>query len=189
MPARIMELKIIYEGWGKFLKAKIELANGEIIEREIEDHGRTVAVLPYDPERRIVVLVRQMRPPLLVAGGDTLILEAPAGRLDGSNPEICARREAREEAGLRLEVLEPVGRAWTTPGVSTEQIDLFLARFSEIDRVTAGGGLVEEQEYLEVVEVACAELASMMDSGYLLDLKTLTLALALRLRHPYLFDG
>jgi hypothetical protein len=61
MPARIMELKIIYEGWGKFLKAKIELANGEIIEREIEDHGRTVAVLPYDPERRIVVLVRQMR--------------------------------------------------------------------------------------------------------------------------------
>jgi nudix-type nucleoside diphosphatase (YffH/AdpP family) len=188
MSARILEVRTIYEGWGKFLKAKIELANGETVEREIEDHGRAVVVLPYDPQRRIVILVRQMRSPVLLAGGDAYSLEAPAGSLDEADPQMCARREALEEAGLRLGALEPVVRAWAMPGVSTEQLDMFLAPFYADDRVAAGGGLDDEQEYIEVVEMACVELAAMMDSGRLLDLKTLTLALTLRLRHPDLFD-
>lgn len=188
MSARILDVRTIYEGWGRFLKAKLQLANGEIVEREIEDHGRAVVVLPYDPERRIVILVRQMRSPVLLAGGDPYGLEAPAGSLDESDPEDCARREALEEAGLRLGTLEPVVRAWAMPGVSTEQLDMFLAPFSAADRVAPGGGLDDEQEYIEVVELACSELAAMIASGRLLDLKTLTLALALQLRHPDLFE-
>ncbi|MDF2116093.1 NUDIX domain-containing protein [Roseiarcaceae bacterium H3SJ34-1] len=188
MSARILEVRTIYEGWGKFLKAKIQLVNGEIVEREIEDHGRAVVVLPYDPERRVVILVRQMRSPLLLAGGEPHSLEAPAGSLAESDPEVCARREALEEAGLRLETLEPVVRAWAMPGVSTEQLDMFLAPFSAADRIAPGGGLDDEQEYIEVVELACSELAAMIASGRMLDLKTLTLALTLQLRHPYLFE-
>jgi nudix-type nucleoside diphosphatase (YffH/AdpP family) len=188
MSARILDAKTIYEGWGKFLKAKIKLANGETVEREIEDHGRGVAVLPYDPERRIVMLVRQMRSPLLFAGEDAYNLEAPAGMLDESDPEVCARREAFEEVGLRLKTLEPVVRAWTMPGVSTEQLDLFLAPFSAADRVAHGGGLAGEQEFLEVIEMSCADLSGLVNSGGLVDLKTLTLVLTLQLRHPYLFD-
>ena len=188
MSARILEVQTIYQGWGKFLKAKIELANGQAVEREIEDHGRAVVVLPYDPERRIVILVRQMRAPILFAGGEPHSLEAPAGSLDEAEPEICARREALEEAGLRLQTLEPVVRAWAMPGVSTERLDMFLAPFSAADHVASGGGLDDEGEYIEVIEVPCEELANMMDAGRLIDLKTLTLALTLRLRHPSLFD-
>jgi nudix-type nucleoside diphosphatase (YffH/AdpP family) len=188
MSARILEVRTIYEGWGKFLKAKIQLANGETVEREIEDHGRAVVVLPYDPARRVVILVKQLRSPVLFAGGEADSLEAPAGSLEESDPEHCARREALEEAGLRLESLELVVRAWSMPGVSTEQLDMFLAPYSAADRVAPGGGLDEEQEYIEVVELACSELAAMIASGRLLDLKTLTLALTLQLRHPYLFE-
>jgi len=189
MAARILDVRTIYTGWSKLLTATIKLPTGEIVEREIEDHGRGVAVLPYDPERRIVMLVRQLRSPRLLAGEEVNMLEAPAGILDEADPEACARREALEECGLRLGVLERIVRAWTMPGVSTEQLDLYLASFSTTDQVAAGGGLDDEQEHIEPVETTCADLARLMDSGQLLDLKTLTLALALRLRHPGLFSG
>ena len=97
-------------------------------------------------------------------------LEAPAGILDREDPEECARREAMEECGLRLEALEPLVRAWSMPGVSTETMDLFLAPYSAEDRVAPGGGLAEEHEQIEIVEMSCAELAAMMDAGRLADI-------------------
>jgi nudix-type nucleoside diphosphatase (YffH/AdpP family) len=187
MPAHVVEIRTIHAGWTKLRIARIALADGQSIMREIEDHGRAVAVLPYDPERRVVMLVRQLRAPMLVAAGLLDSLEAPAGILDSPDPAECARREAMEECGLRLGSLEPLVRAWSMPGVSTETMDLFLAPYSAADRVEAGGGLAEEHEQIEVVEMNCAELAAMIDGGRLVDMKTLVLALSLRQRHPHLF--
>ena len=187
MPARVLDIRLIHDGWTKFQIARIALADGLSIAREIEDHGRAVAVLPYDPARRVVMLVRQLRAPMLVAADLQTSLEAPAGILDSGDPEECARREAMEECGLRLGPLEPLARAWSIPGVSTETMDLFLAPYAAADRVASGGGLAEEHEQIEVVETTCADLAAMIDEGRLVDMKTLVLALSLRLRHPHLF--
>ena len=101
--------------------------------------------------------------------------------------ERCARREAIEETGFQLHALEHVGRAWAMPGVSTEQMDLFLGEYSEADRVGAGGGLDHEHENIEVIELPLARLAAMGDSGALQDMKTLLLLQTLRLRQPQLF--
>lgn len=187
MAARVLDIATVHDGWAKFRIAKIAVDGGQAITREIEDHGRAVAVLPYDPERRVVMLVRQMRAPMLVAAGLQDSVEAPAGILDSSDPEDCARREAMEECGLRLGPLEPLVRAWSMPGVSTETMDLYLAPYCAQDRVAPGGGLAEEHERIEVVETTCAELAAMVDSGRLTDMKTLVLALSLRHRRPNLF--
>jgi nudix-type nucleoside diphosphatase (YffH/AdpP family) len=186
MTARIVDIRTVHSGWGTFSIATVETSAGTYT-REIEDHGAAAAALPYNPEQRKVMLVRQVRAPILLSENLQDCLETPAGRLDSDAPEVCARREVLEECGLRLHQLEPVARAWSMPGISTEALHLYLAPYSDGDRIADGGGLADENEHLEVLEIACSELAAMMEAGELRDLKTLALAQALRLRHPHLF--
>jgi nudix-type nucleoside diphosphatase (YffH/AdpP family) len=186
---RIVAVETVYEGWSKLLMLRIALPDGHVLTREVEDHGAAVAVLPYDPQRRMAMLVRQFRAPVFHAAQEAELLEAPAGMLDEEDPEACARREAGEEIGLSLRHLERVGAAWTSPGVSTERMHLFLAPYSAADRVGEGGGLKEEHENISVMEMPLVELGGMLDRGELADLKTLALVQALRLRRPELFEA
>jgi nudix-type nucleoside diphosphatase (YffH/AdpP family) len=180
-------VKTLHEGWGRLLALRIRLPGGEVIKREVEDHGAAVCVLPYDPERRVAVLARQFRAAVLHAGGEADMLEAPAGMLDEDDPADGARREALEEVGLTLPVLEPVGAVWTMPGISTERMHLFLAPYGPGDRTGAGGGAAGEHENITISEMTLAALAAMADRGELTDLKTLALVQSLRLRRPDLF--
>ncbi|MCF4124238.1 NUDIX domain-containing protein [Methylobacterium sp. SyP6R] len=184
-----MGARTVYEGWARYLVAEVRMPDGSRIGREVEDHGPAVAVLPYDPERRVALLVRQFRTPPCFVDGTASVLETPAGLREEDDPEACARREAFEEVGLRLSVLEPAGRVWSLPGLSTERMDLFLAPYRAADREGAGGGLAEEHESIEVVEVALSDLAAMADRGEVADMKTLCLVQTLRLRHPTLFTA
>ena len=188
MSAEIVETEIKHRGWSTFLIATIRLPDGTTITRSIEDHGNAVAVLPYDPVRRTAILVQQMRAPALYAAKHVHVLEAVAGRIDdGEDAETCARREAVEETGFRPRALERVAHAWAMPGVSTEQMDLFLGEYSEADRVGPGGGVAGEHENIEVIELPLSKLAAMADAGDLHDMKTLLLVQTLRLRRPELF--
>lgn len=185
--AAIAALDLRHERWARMFVATVRLPNGATTLRDIEDHGQAVAVLPYDPERRVALLVRQFRAPPFHVAGEAETLETPAGRLDESDPAACARREAMEEAGLRLGALEPVVFTWTMPALSTERAHLFLAPYREADRVEAGGGLAAEGESITIVETPLAELAAMADAGTLTELKLFALVQTLRLRKPELF--
>jgi len=185
---RIIQISTLYEGWRKLLKFTVQMPDGRTMAREVLNSQDAAAVLPYDPERRKVVLVRQFRAPVMHVEGHPDTLEAVAGMLDGGKPEECARREAMEEAGLRLDNLEPVGMAWSAPGITTERLHMFLAPYTAADRVGEGGGLAEEHEDIEVLEIGIDELAGMMERNAVNDMKTLILAQALRLRHPDLFE-
>jgi nudix-type nucleoside diphosphatase (YffH/AdpP family) len=185
----IIDEKVLYEGWGRLLALRIRLPDGQVIKREVEDHGNAICVLPYDPERRVAVLVRQFRAPAFYAADEPDMLEAPAGLLEEDDPTDCARREAMEEVGLALGTLEPAGAIWSMPGVSTEQMHLFLAPFAAGDRTGEGGGVAGEHENITVCEVTLADLAAMADDARLKDLKTLALVQTLRLRRPDLFAG
>ena len=187
MSDRIVAKREIYAGWFGVRMLTVRLATGETIEREIVEHPCGAAVLAYDPERRVALLVSEARPPVLHVG-EPAMLEAIAGAIEGDTPEACARREALEEGGLALHALEPVGQVWPTPATSTERLSLFLAAYRAGDRVAPGGGLAEEQEHLAVREVPLATLRAMMDAGTIRDAKTLLLLQALRIRQPALFD-
>jgi len=187
--AEIVGTEIKHRGWSTFLLATIKLPDGTAITRAIEDHGNAVAVLPYDPVRRTATLVQQLRAPALYAAQQTHFLEAVAGCVDeGEDAESSARRETIEEAGLQLHNLEYIARAWAMPGVSTEQMDLFLGEYSEADRVGAGGGVAGEHENIEVIELPLSRLAAMADAGDLHDMKLLVLLQTLRLRRSDLFS-
>jgi nudix-type nucleoside diphosphatase (YffH/AdpP family) len=175
-----------HRGWAKLLVASIRLPDGRIITREIEDHGSAACVLPYDPQRRTAIMIRQWRAPALYAKAER-VLEVIAGQIEDEAPEVCARREAMEEGGLRLAKVEHIGTGWTMPGISTERMVMFLAEYSAADRVSAGGGVADEHEDIEVIELPLADLARMADAGETIDLKALALLQTLRLRRPDLF--
>lgn len=146
------------------------------------DRGDGAAVVLHDPGRGVVTLVRQFRYPTWDKGPGWL-LEVVAGVVaDGANPEDVARAEALEEAGYRLERLEPIGVFYLTPGGSSERIFLYYAAVSARLRVAAGGGLRDEGEDLEIVERTEAETWAAVDAGQIADAKTLVGLLWLRQR-------
>jgi nudix-type nucleoside diphosphatase (YffH/AdpP family) len=185
---KIIDQKLVYRGWGRFFLLTVRLANGEVVNRQMEDHGHAASVLPYDPERRVALLARLPRAGPLFCGEDPSLMEACAGIIDpGETPEVSARREALEELGVRLTTLEPLGRPWVAPGVSSEAITLYLAPYAASDRIATGGGAEGENEQIEVLELPLQELARQADAGEVGDLKTLAMIQTLRVRHANLF--
>ena len=186
----IIHTQALYEGWSRFLLAKVRLADGHIVEREIEDHGDAACVLAYNVRRKTAVLVRQLRAPPLFAGDAQHTLEAIAGIIEkNEDAATCARREAREETRLDIEAVQHLFTAWTMPGISTERMYFFLARYAGEVRPGIVGGLAGEREDTVGVEISLADLARMADAGELADVKTLLLVQTLRLRQPQLFEG
>ncbi|WP_312896895.1 NUDIX hydrolase [Microvirga soli] len=184
---KIEQVETLHEGWRKLLKLMVRMPDGRTMAREVLNSADAAAVLPYDPQARKVILVRQFRAPVMHVEGQPSLLEAVAGLLDEDEPEACAKREAMEEAGLRLQTLERVVTAWSTPGITTERLHLFLAPYTGADRVEEGGGLAEEHEDIEVLEIGLDKLMGMLQQGTVTDMKTLVLIQALQLRHPELF--
>jgi nudix-type nucleoside diphosphatase (YffH/AdpP family) len=190
MAVELRKLETLYQGHVTLMMATFTAGDGTSFKREIEHHGNSVAVLPYDPVRRTALMVSLPRGPVIWAGGPSELMEAVAGMIDGEEaPQAAVRREALEEAGVELHDLEPVGAAYPSPGVSSERAQLFLARYALRDRIAAGGGLANEHELITVMEVPLAELWARVEAHRVDDLKTLALILTLRVRRPELFDG
>ena len=187
MPVALRKVETVYQGYMTLLIATMTADDGTTFKREIEHHGHGVAVLPYDPVRRTALLVSLPRAPVIWSDGPPELLEAVAGMIDDEDPQACVRREALEEAGVRLHALEPVGAAYASPGVSSERLQLFLAPYALGDRVADGGGVAHEHELITVMEVPLDQLWAWVEAQRIEDLKTLTLTLALRVRRPDLF--
>jgi nudix-type nucleoside diphosphatase (YffH/AdpP family) len=179
---------VAYGGYAKVTVLTLRDGDGEAYRREVVSRGQAACVLPYDAVRRVAMLVRLPRAPLLLAGEPGLLIEAPAGMIDaGETAEAAARREAMEETGVELRELEPVATCWSSPGLLDERIHLFLAPYKASDRKGPGGGVAGEHEDITITETPLARLWRGCERGELQDLKTVTLVLALRTRHPDLF--
>jgi nudix-type nucleoside diphosphatase (YffH/AdpP family) len=187
MTPKVLDRSKVYSGYMTVERLRVRLADGAEVVREIETHGDAVAVLPYDPDRRVALLVRLFRAPAFHLYGQESLEEVCAGMLGGEDPETAGRREAFEELGLRLGDLEFVARVWPSPGVSGERVSLFLAAYASSDRVGDGGGVADEHEDITVIERPLSVLAADADAARIVDAKLLTLVLALRARHPALF--
>ena len=192
MTPEILDRDATHIGYITVERLRIRLADGAEVIREVESHGDAIAVLPYDPARRMALIVSLFRAPAFDRFGVEALEEACAGMIEmsgGHAPDETGtvRREAMEELGLRLNNLEFVARVWSSPGVSAERVALYLAAYQPGDRIAPGGGLAEEHEDICVIERPLAQLAEQAQAGLIVDLKLLALVLALRARRPELF--
>ena len=143
--------------------------------REIYDRGNGATLLPYNLAQRTVVLVRQFRYPAYVNGYDGLMIEAAAGLLDDASPEARIRVEAEEETGYRLGAVSKVFEAFMSPGAVTEKLHFFVAEYEPAMRIGSGGGLADEGEDIEVLELPIDEALAMIADGRITDAKTIML--------------
>ncbi|MEJ2374527.1 MAG: NUDIX hydrolase [Pseudolabrys sp.] len=96
--------------------------------REVVRAGRVAAVLPIDVARDEIVLIRQFRLPAHLANGHGELVEIVAGRVEqGEQPAETARRECAEEIGVAPAALVELFSYLTTPGLTDEQVTVFLA--------------------------------------------------------------
>lgn len=141
-----------------------------------------VCALLVNRFRGTVILVRQFRYAAL-SRGEAWVTELVAGLIDAGEPaEEAIRREILEEAGYAVGKLERIIAYYPSPGITSERGILFYAETAGPEPVAAGGGLAEENEDIDVLEVPFAEAFAMLDRGEIVDAKTLIGLMWLRAR-------
>ena len=154
-----------------------------IVEREIHDHGNAAAILLFDPARKSVVLVRQLRVPVYLNGGEGWMIEIPAGLLDGDHPAEAIAREAMEETGYLVADAEYLFDAYMSPGTLTERVAFFAAEIDLSKKAGEGGGLASEGEDIEVLELALDAALGMIATGEICDGKTIMMLQWAKMRY------
>ena len=183
---RVLDSKLLSDDRYILRKTRFEYrrrdGRWQTLTRETYDRGNGAAILLIEPRRRTVVLVRQFRFPAFANGHSGDLVEVPAGMIDEGSPEETIRREAEEEVGLRVGTPRKVFEAFMSPGAVTEKLFFFMAEYDAADRIAEGGGLEEEGEDIEVLEVPLDEALAMIARGEIVDAKTIMLLQYARLR-------
>src|SRR5471032_3208438 len=183
---RITSQKLLSDNWYVLKKYEFELrrrdGTWQAQTREVYDRGNGATILLYNRARRTVVLIRQFRMPVFVNGHDGLLIESAAGLLDNASPEERIRLEAEEETGYRVGSIEKIYEAFMSPGSVTECIHFFIGEYQPGDRVSDGGGLADEGEDIEVLELGYEQAIAMVERGEIVDGKTIMLLQHLELR-------
>ncbi len=139
---------------------------GRGVVRDTVRHPGAIAVIPMVGDD--VVLIRQYRAPV-----DATVLEIPAGKLDQGiheSLEEAVHRELAEEVGLATAHLEELASFYTAPGFTDERITVFLALdCTPVDFAPDG----PEEEAAEIVRVPLADVEALLDSGAVVDAKSL----------------
>ncbi len=170
MDWRIVDEKTVYRGFFRLERYTVEHerfdGGRQTIVREHLERGDAVAVLLYDPARDEVLLIEQFRIGPAVRKDDPWLVEVVAGMVDeGETPAQAARREAEEEAGYSPSELIHLGRYYSTPGGSSERIDLFLGLVDRASPSHAGGGMHAEQEDIRAFWLPRAEALQWLREG------------------------
>jgi len=144
--------------------------------REAYDRGNGATILLYNKENKTVILTQQFRMPTYLNGNETgMMIEACAGLLDKDNAEECIKRETEEETGYKISSVQKVFEVYMSPGSVTEIVHFFVAEYSKDMKVNDGGGLSDEQENIEVLEIDFLKALEMIKNGRIKDAKTIML--------------
>jgi nudix-type nucleoside diphosphatase (YffH/AdpP family) len=176
---RVTDVELVASAWHVLRRTRYDLRDrsGAWVSRTAEtyDRGNGAVILLYDLERRTVLLTRQFRYPVYVNGHpDGMLVEAAAGLLDDDEPDAAIRREAIEETGHEVGELTHVFDLYMSPGSVTERLHFYAAPYSAETARHAGGGLAEEGEQIDLVELGIDEALAQIGTG-IVDAKTILL--------------
>jgi len=161
----------IYDRWLGLRVDYLRYPSGFEMAHDVVEHHGGVTLLPIDAEGN-VLFVTQYRHPV-----GRVLLELPAGTLDGEDPEVCAQRELQEETGFRADSIELLGGFYAAPSYSTEYLPVYLC--TELIESRLPG----DEESIEVVAIPLDKALAMVGAGEIEDAKTLA-ALLLYQRRP-----
>lgn len=185
---RIIEQHLLSDNWYVLKKIEFEQqrkdGTWQTQTREVYDRGNGATIGLYNLTKRTVILTRQFRLPAFVNDHDGYLIETAAGLLDNASPEERIRLEAEEETGYRVKSVRKVYEAFMSPGSVTERLHFFIGEYHPEDRISAGGGLAEEGEDIEVLELPFEQALAMIDDGRIMDGKTIILLQHLKLLMP-----
>ena len=177
--AEVLSSSVAYEGpLFKVLKEEVREPNGHVSKKDIIRHNGSVVILAIDSSRSkkdpLVILERQYRH----AAGQYL-WEVPAGKIEPGEERLSgAQRELAEETGYTAETWTPLVRYFASPGFLGEWMQVYLA-----EGLTAGQAFPEPDETLEIFALPLSTVEELIDSGQILDGKTLiAIAMYKRLR-------
>ncbi|MBV9753822.1 MAG: NUDIX domain-containing protein [Hyphomicrobiales bacterium] len=181
---RATEILARGKGIAKKVTFDYEAHDGQTVvnTREVYEIDDAVAVIPFDQERGTVLLTRQFRLPAWLSGYRGSLIEACAGKLEGEDPQTRILHEAEEELGYRLHDLQKAFDLFSSPGNTTETVSCYLALYSPANKLSEGGGLHEEGEHIEVLELPLEAAFDMVETGAIRDAKTVALLQHAQLR-------
>lgn len=187
---RVVDVELVGSGWHVLRRTTFDYRHGDGTvtreQRETYDRGNGATILLYDADRRTVLLTRQFRYPVYVNDHpDGMLVETAAGLLDDDSPEDAIRREAAEETGVEVGELQHVFDVYMSPGSVTERLHFYAAPYSPENRLGAGGGLAEEGEDIDVLELPFDGCLDMIADGRIADAKTILLLQWAALRGPF----
>jgi len=164
----ILRTDILSDNWYILKRIEYEitdhLGNKKRQLREAYDRGNGATILLYNQDQGTVILTRQFRLPTFINGNpDGMLIEACAGLLDN------------DETGYLIKDVKKVFEAYMSPGSVTEILYFFVAAYTKDMKITAGGGIEEEQENIEVLELPFVKALEMIESGEIKDGKTIML--------------
>lgn len=185
---KIEKTEILSNSWGILNEITFQLKNKdgqwEQQIRESYNTGDGATVLLYNKETKKVVLTKQFRLPTYLNGNPGgFLIEACAGLLEQDSPEDCVLKEAKEETGYEISNPEKVFEVYMSPGSVTEIMHFFIAEYSHKMKVSEGGGVDEEQEDIQVLEMDFEKVWKMAKTGELKDAKTIMLLQHIKLQN------
>lgn len=182
--------KTISNIWAKLEQVSFDFTfkNGKTERLTHEVYGKNdgVAVLLYNPSTKKVVLSKQLRIPMYVAGiKNGFSIEVVGGAIDkNESPEKSVIRETREEIGYVISEIEKVSTVFLSPGLMREQVHLYTATYTEKDKLeNEGGGLAAESEEIEVLETDFFDALQMIDNQEIIDARTIMLLYHLKIKN------
>lgn len=176
----IINSEVLSDNWYTLRKITYQTTNadGKVVtqSREAYDRGNGSTILLYNKESQTVILTRQFRMPTYLNGNESgYLIECCAGLLDKNDPEECIKRETEEETGYKIAEVKKVFEVYMSPGSVTEILYFFVAEYAKEMKVSDGGGVHEENENIEVIELSFQKALEMISSGEIRDAKTIML--------------
>jgi nudix-type nucleoside diphosphatase (YffH/AdpP family) len=175
---RPVGVEVLADDWYVLRKATFDFRGRDgrwsRVSREAYDRGNGAVILLGDRAAGTVLLTRQFRWPAYVNGHpDGMLIEAPAGLLDGEEPAEAIRREVAEETGVVVGAVRRLFEVYMSPGSVTERLHFFAAPYVSARGVAAAGGVVAEGEDIEVLELSLSDALAMVAGGEIADAKTI----------------
>jgi GDP-mannose pyrophosphatase NudK len=177
---KILDTEILSDNWYTLRKVTYQYRDKDgkeqKLSREAYDRGNGATVLLYNTALETVILTRQFHLPTFINGNESgMLIECCAGLLDDDHPEDCIRKEIEEETGYCVSLVQKIFEAYMSPGSVTEILHFFIAKYTSSMQVSDGGGVLEEDENIEVLELDMKEAYKMIGTGQIKDAKTIIL--------------